>query len=211
MSDASYKQHNSEYISNGKFEYEKKCHEYNSFKKVQYNADSPLGKMLDQHSEIKIGVDIGCGTGWVANLMSETKDIVYAIEPSEAAINIAKKLYPNNSKINWKVGFAQEHLENLELQGPALFNCFCVLSHLEDDDVIKICEQINMIAQKGSVLSFSECFGCTYHAHLWHIRETRWWEERFLDWQIDFYGPPLNDGYGGKKAFSAIRMKGNRR
>lgn len=209
MGNASYKAHNEQYESADKINYEKRWHEYNTANKVQYNPDSPLGKMLDMYPEIKIGVDIGCGTGWVANLMSETKDIVYAIEPSQAAINIAKTLYPSNDKVIWKVGFAQEHIFTLNLEGPALFNCFCVLSHLEDDDVIEICSQINKVAKHGSVLSFSECFGCNYHANLWHIRETFWWQEIFSDWQFDFFGPSLGDSTGGRKAFSAIRMKGN--
>ena len=93
MSQASYLQHNSEYISDGKYEYEKQCHLNNTLNNVQYNEDSPLGKLLDENSNIKIGVDIGCGTGWVANLMSKTMHSVYAIEPSLAAIKIGKLIY----------------------------------------------------------------------------------------------------------------------
>jgi SAM-dependent methyltransferase len=203
MSQASYLQHNSEYISDGKYEYEKQCHLNNTLNNVQYNEDSPLGKLLDENSNIKIGVDIGCGTGWVANLMSKTMHSVYAIEPSLAAIKIGKLIYPDNNKIQWRHGFAQEHIKNLSLPEPAIFNCFCVLSHLEDDDVIEICEQINMVSKAGSVLSFSECFGCDYHSHLWHIREKDWWQKRFVNWDIDFFGPSLNSLKDARKAFSA--------
>jgi len=202
MNKSSYEAHNSQYIVG--FDHERRGHEYNNANKVQYNPDSPLGKLIDSNPHIKIGVDIGCGSGWVANLMSQTMDEVYAIEPSAAALDIAKKLYPDNKKVTWINAFAQEAIKNLDLKDSAIFNCFCVLSHLEDDDVIEITRQINSVAKPGSILSFSECFGCDYHAHLWHIRTEAWWQERFLDWDIDFFGPSLNGHYGGRKAFSAI-------
>lgn len=203
----SYEQHNSEYVSPGKFEYEKRGHEYNDANRVQYNADSPLGKVLDDHPEIDIGVDIGCGTGWVANLMSKTMSEVYAIEPSAAAIDIAKRIYPDNKKVTWLVGFAQDHIGNLDLKGPAIFNCFCVLSHLEDSDVVQICSLINQVAKKGSVLSFSECYGCNYHGHLWHIRDASWWQARFPEWDFSYLNVDIGHPPGAKKAFSALKVR----
>jgi len=201
----SYEAHNSEYVSNGKFEYEKAGHEHNTANRVQYNQDAPLGKLLDAHPKIKIGVDIGCGSGWVANLMSQTMDKVFAIEPSAAALEIAKKIYPENQKVSWINAFAQDAIDKLQLSGPAIFNCFCVLSHLDDSDVIEIARQINVVAKSGSALSFSECFGCEFHSHLWHIRTEEWWQSQFPDWTFDFYGPGLDSPAGARKAFSAVR------
>ena len=53
-------------------------------------------KFLKRNKSNKLltAIDIGSGTGWFANyLVSERKyTMVYAIEPSESAIDIAKKI-----------------------------------------------------------------------------------------------------------------------
>lgn len=207
MNKKSYEAHNAEYELQNKFEQEKIRHENSTKEKAEFREDCPLGEMILKYPEIKVGVDIGAGTGWAANLLSETKDVVYAIEPSSAAIEIGKKLNPNNTKIKWLNGFAQEFISKLPLEGPAIFNSLCVLSHLENYDVVEICEQIDKVAKIGSVLSFSECYGCDYSdGNLWHVREENWWKAQFPSWNFIFNGPPINHPVGARKSFAAVKV-----
>ena len=207
MSSKSYDQHNSEYVQPGKFDYEKHHHDLNDKNQVQFRPDSPLGPVLNRYPEIKIGVDIGCGSGWQANLMSKQMDVVYAMEPSSAALDIAKKIYPENDKVVWMNGFAQDLLPTLQLDKPAVFNSFCVLSHLEDEDVERICKSINEVAHVGSVLSFSECYGCDFKSHLWYVRVKEWWQERFPGWEFYYHEAKIEHPRGAFKAFIGVKKK----
>ena len=97
----SLEQHNFNYVRDDAFEREKKAHQdHNSDNfKFLYQEDIPHGDALDKY-ELTSGVDIGSGTGWFANYLIEQRKYkkVYAIEPSEEAIEIAKKIYPDNKK-----------------------------------------------------------------------------------------------------------------
>jgi glycosyltransferase involved in cell wall biosynthesis len=203
---SSYDAHNSEYIEEGKFEKELAMHLENTKNRVQYNPDMTLGLMLD-NSEVKIGVDIGSGTGWCASLMSNKLDHVYAIEPSKAAIEIANKIYPRVENITWINRFACEGLDQIELNEPAIFNASCVLSHLEDADVEAICAKINKMSKPGSYLSFSECHGNYFNdiENLWHVRPEAWWQSKFPSWRFYFNSHTINHPQGAKKGFWAVK------
>ena len=108
----SLNQHNKNYISDDAFEKEKKAHlEHNNDNfKFLYQEDIPHGDALDNH-KLSYAVDIGSGTGWFANYLVDQRKYkkVYAIEPSSSAIEIAKKIYPNN-KVKYINGFAEEEI-----------------------------------------------------------------------------------------------------
>lgn len=201
----SYQEHDSQY-AHLDLEKERERQQKNYEQRTEYTENAPLGLAIDMSSHIKIAIDIGCGTGMAANLLSKTMDIVYAIEPSKFALNIAKNLYPDNKKITWIKGFANEEIEKISVDKPILFNSLCVLSHLQDDNVKSIARAINKIALPKSILSFSECYGCEYSDNnLWHIRTESWWQEQFKDWNLNFCGHSINHPPGAKKIFTGVR------
>jgi len=114
----SLNQHNKNYISDDAFEKEKRAHlEHNSDNfKFLYQEDIPHGDALDTH-KLSYAVDIGSGTGWFANYLVEQRKYkkVYAIEPSEEAIEIAKKIYPDSKKVKYINGFAEEEISKLKI------------------------------------------------------------------------------------------------
>ena len=106
------------------------------------------------------------------------------IEPSQAAINIAKKLHDND--ITYLCGLAEDMLHNITLDNPTLFTTFIVLSHLPDDVVIKILKEMDKVAPEGSVFVFNENVGTEFHMNLWHSRTKKWWEENLPNWAITY-------------------------
>ena len=203
---ASAKEHESQY-SQINIEKEIKRQTDNTLRSTQYTDDAPLGLAIDSSKHIKTAIDIGSGTGWATNLLSETKEVVYGIEPSISAIKIAKTIHSNNKKITWVNDTAQNGLKNISVQEPVLINSLCVLSHLKDNVVMEICKEINRLAKPGSVLSFSECYGCDYDdGNLWHVRAETWWKEQLPGWKFDFCGRTINHPQGARKNFLATKL-----
>ena len=112
----SFVHHNENYVRDDALEKEMRAHqEHNSDNfKFLYQEDIPHGDALDRY-KLTSGVDIGSGTGWFANYLVEQRKYkkVYAIEPSSSAIEIAKKIYPDNNKVKYINGFAEEEISKL--------------------------------------------------------------------------------------------------
>ena len=207
----SYINHNRQYESGGQLEHETKVHnEKNSdnFKFV-YQDDIPHGRTLDIHKDIKVGVDIGAGTGWFAHYLVNERSFkkVFAVEPSEAAIDIAKKINPTKKRaVKYVNGFAEEEIAKLKLDEPTFFSTMCVFAHLTDNVVESTLKAIDSVAPVGSVLACSEPWGDVYHRHCWHIRPPEWWSELMPEWEFEFYqDAQLNDPPRRFKGFIAIR------
>ena len=206
----SFNQHNQNYVLDDSFQKERKSHEDHNSNNFEflYKSDIPHGDALDEH-KLTVGVDIGSGTGWFANYLVEQRSYkkVYAIEPSEAAIEIAKKIYPDNKKVKYINGFAEEQISKLKLTKPTFFSTMCVLAHLEDEDVISILSAINKVAPEGSMLACSEPWGRFYHRQCWNIRPPEWWVENLVNWEYEFYNDyVLTDPPGRSKGFIAIKL-----
>ena len=206
----SFNQHNQNYVLDDSFQKERKSHEDHNSNNFEflYKSDIPHGDALDEH-KLTVGVDIGSGTGWFANYLVEQRSYnkVYAIEPSEAAIQIAKKIYPDNKKVKYINGFAEEQISKLKLTKPTFFSTMCVLAHLEDEDVISILSAINKVAPEGSMLACSEPWGRFYHRQCWNIRPPEWWVENLVNWEYEFYNDyVLTDPPGRSKGFIAIKL-----
>ena len=183
--------------------YEKNSNDF----KFLYQEDIPHGDALDKY-ELTSGVDIGSGTGWFANYLVEQRKYkkVYAIEPSSSAIEIAKKIYPDNKKVKYINGFAEEEISKLKLSKPTFFSTMCCLAHLEDEDVLGILKTIDKIAPVDSVLACSEPWGDFYHRECWNIRPPEWWSDTLADWEFEFYNDYiLTDPPGRSKGFIAIK------
>jgi SAM-dependent methyltransferase len=205
----SYENHNSEYVQKEAFEREKKGHlEHNSDNfKFLYQDDIPHGNNLDNHS-FSVAVDIGSGSGWFSNYLINHRDYekVYAIEPSQAAVDIAKQIYPDQKKVEYIVGFAEEEVKKLKLNSPTFFSSMCVLAHLCDEDVVDILKAVDEVAPTGSLWSASEPWGDEYHRDCWHIRPPEWWSMHMPDWEFEFYADyALTDPSGRYKGFTAIK------
>ena len=189
MDKQSYVQHNSEYVQSDKFEIELQHHKNHSENhlKYMYQDDTPHGRNLDEH-KFNIAVDVGSGTGWLADYVVEVRGFekVYAIEPSKAATEIAKKIYPEQQNVEWICGFAEEEISKLDLNEPTFFSFMCVLAHMENELAIKILESIDSVAPPQSLISFAEPYGRESHTHLWHIREKQWWENVLPNWKFKF-------------------------
>ena len=198
----SYKEHNNQYILKTAFKNELNIHTQKT-KDAQeknggkwdnlYKPGHLHGEWLDSQTEIKDAVDIGCGTGWFVNYLKNYKKFenITGIEPSQAAIDIAKKINDNN--IKYLCGLAEDILPNITLNNSTLFTTFIVLSHLTDDIVIKILKEMNKVAPKGSVFIFNENVGREFHMNLWHCRTKDWWEKNLPDWEITYDERPRPD------------------
>ena len=203
-------EHNKRYDSNDVFEIEKREHEEHNSDgfKYLYKDDMPHGDTLDKY-KFTVCVEIGSGAGWFANYLVEQRSYkkVYAIEPSKSAIEIAKRIYPDNKKVKYINGFAEEEISKLKLTKPTLFSTMCVFGHLEDNTVINILESISKVAPQGSVLSCSEPWGDVYHRHCWHIRPPEWWVDKLVNWEYEFYNDyDITDPPGRSKGFIAVKL-----
>jgi SAM-dependent methyltransferase len=199
----SYKRHNSQYESEGKLEIEREAGFRNLKVDLINGSEMRVKDLLAQNPQIEVAVDIGSGSGWSGAALSHLVKNVIAIEPSQAAIDISKTIYNTSEypNITWHQGFAEEVLPKLNIDKPALFLTGCVLSHIRDKEVIKICSAINTIAPSGSVMSLAECFGDEpWHQLMWHVRTKSWWQDRFPEWHLTFHGPQVP----GTKYFKGI-------
>lgn len=182
----SYHEHNGHYTSVS-LEKVREAHKTLTVTKAQYIPGNPIGNVVDTIPErIKLVVDIGAGHGWGANFLAQHFDHVYGIEPSEAALNMGKEIYKGVDNITWIQGFAEEELSKLELDGPALFYCACVLSHLRHETVGSICGAINKVAKSGSMISLSENWGPMQEGRCWYSRTQQWWQAQFPGWELTF-------------------------
>ena len=157
-------------------------------------------------------IDIGSGTGWIANILSERFTKVIAIEPNSNAIEIAKRFFGNGSKENivWRCGYAEKVLRELEkFDSPVFVVTGVVLSHLPNKVVREILAEINKGLPVGSSGVLCEAWGSARTEKMWHVRTQKWWEKHLPNCELDFYGderPDFSGEYLGikfKKIFNS--------
>jgi hypothetical protein len=173
-----------------------------------YTHDDKHGYLMDKYPDVKTLVDIGSGTGWFVNYAKLHRDfkLIYGIEPSTHAINIAKKIYGDNNSVKYINNYAEDGLLEIKLNEPTLFTTFIVLSHLEDEAVTSILINMDKIAPSGSIFYFNEMHGSTYHTPLWNCRTKEWWASFLNGWELTFHtdstnflGPDRFKGISGVK------------
>ena len=122
----SYNAHNKEYEEESAFIREKNSHNQKTKSSELkdggtwdnlYKPGHLHGIWLDKNKKINQCIDIGCGTGWFVNYLNSKYNFplnnIYGIEPSQSAIDIAKKIYPDTArKINYKCGFRRRIIKN---------------------------------------------------------------------------------------------------
>ena len=207
---SSYKKHHAQFLESDAFLKHKRGFEQFEKENKFNHPENNIGALLQKYPKVrKTAVDIGCGGGWMSAKLSNRFQNIIGIEPSNAALEIAAQLfaktkYPN---ISWHLGFAEEELAKLDLKEPTLFVTGCVLSHLKDSATAKICAAIEEVAPKGSILSFSECWGEESHDFMWHVRTKEWWQSVLPSWKFDFHGPQIQGKTNRNKGFHGIKIK----
>ena len=207
----SYRKHNNQYAQPGSLEVHRKIFKEYEDNDLFNHPENKIADLLARWPDVRsAAVDIGCGAGWLsARLHREGFSHIFGIEPSSAALAIAKQIYPrdNYPNIQWVEGFAESELLQLFVPEPALFVTGCILAHLTDDTVIKICNAVEQVAPVGSVLSFGEPWGPESHEFMWHIRTQEWWQKHLPGWELDFHGPQIEDVPGRHKGFHGIKVR----
>jgi len=206
---SSYKKHHLEYAD---YTLDKVASLYDWNEKTDL-FNHPQNRFLDLinvHDEVRsVAIDIGAGAGWLSAKLSEHFQQVIAIEPSSTALEIARTLFPQSEypNIEWKIGFSEEIIRTIHLKEPAFFLTGCVLSHLQDEVVEKICTEIEYIAPPGSILAFGELWGHESHEFMWHTRTPSWWQKQLSHWELDFFGPEIENVCGRHKGFHGVKIK----
>jgi 2-polyprenyl-3-methyl-5-hydroxy-6-metoxy-1,4-benzoquinol methylase len=190
----SFIKHDSGYSSSNSYLIAKRDTNVRYSEDAANNNEFRLNELILKNPQLgAVAVDIGSGIGWLSGWLSNSFSLVYSIEPSINAINIAKKIHKNKSKkIIWINNFAEDALINLKFNKPVLFVTGRVLSHLRDREVIKIIKAVDNNSINGSVVCFTELWGRKSHQPLWHIRSKHWWEKHFTDkWHLTFLENPV--------------------
>lgn len=172
------------------------------------NNELKLKKLIDNNKNVrKLAIDIGSGAGWLSYKLSEIFEKVIAIEPSEKAVNISKKIYNNASNIEWIVGYAEDVFPIIENKNnePTLFTTCSVFQHLENEYVLKVLKWINENAPINSILGFQELWGQELHLNMHHVRQKEWWINNLSNWELDFHGPKVLENTN--KGIHGIKIK----
>jgi SAM-dependent methyltransferase len=166
-----------------------------SLQEEQINSRNfPLLEMLGQKKSddfAEICIDIGSGTGWIANILGETFARVIAIEPNSNAIEVARRFFGNGSKgnIEWHCGHAEKVLYGLpQFDTPVFVLTGVVLSHLPNRVVKRILKYVNDELPIGSSGILCEAYGSFRSEKMWHVRTNGWWQNQLSNCKLDFYG-----------------------
>lgn len=191
---SSYIKHDSQYNDENSLEKHKIIYKKYHQDDILNNAFNKVDYFLKKNYHLtSIAIDIGCGGGWASSLLSKKFKKVIGIEPSKNALYIAQEIYAKEEypNIDWVNDFAENRIQQLQFDVPIFFFSGCVMSHLKDTSVVKICKKISDISVSGSGFSLCENWGNEHHDYMWHVRTKDWWQEQFPEWSIDFHGPNI--------------------
>jgi SAM-dependent methyltransferase len=160
-----------------------------------YEQPNSVGYFLDNNKNISKLIDIGSGTGWFVNYVSknhqEFKNII-AIEPSKFAIKIAQKIYKHDIKIEYKNGFADEELKQID-KDIYLITTFAVFLHLNYIYTKKVLKILNNSINKDSILIFNEPIAKSRYErfNLHYPRSKKFWIKNLKHFEVNFYNDNL--------------------
>lgn len=202
-SKASYKAHNSELEEVSAYEREVEIHQLktlhtnlkNGIWNNVYASPESVGYFLDSNKEIDTLIDIGSGSGWFVNYValnySNIKSII-AIEPSKAGVDLSRKIYKNNTKINYLVGFSDKELKKIK-NDIYLVTTFAVFQHLNKSYTKKVLKILSKKLLKGSVLYLAEPIAKskldTFRLH--YPRTKKFWKRNLNDFEVSYFNDKL--------------------
>lgn len=194
----SYKTHNSEYEMENAYKRVIEIHDLKTLHTKQkngnwnnlYNLPNSVGNFLDSNKKIKNLIDIGSGTGWFVNYVAfnyPNINLIHAIEPSEAAVQIAKKINGDNPKIKYWVGFADVELQKIK-PDIYLVTTFAVFQHLNKRYTKKVIKELTKVLMKDSILILSEPIATsrinTFKLH--YPRTKKFWKKNLKNFNVSF-------------------------
>lgn len=193
----SYNAHNAEYETTSDLDWSRD--RFQEYDKFNYFEVLGFKKIIKEYSGVtKRHVDVGSGAGWLLAKTAPYFECVIGIEPSAAAVRIAKHFTQQFENVEYIESDMIKGLASLNLIDPTLFTTSTVLSHIEDDEVAQFLKLLNT-APVGSVLFFREPYGKNRQQYLWHIRSREWWARHLPQWNLTFCGYEGNGYLNGIK------------
>jgi len=155
-----------------------------------YDNSNSVGFFLERNNSITKLIDIGSGTGWFVNFVSDNFNnikSIYGIEPSSAAIALSKKIYKEKDSITYLNDFAHIALSKLD-KDVYLITTFAVFQHLPRRYTKKIIKSIDNICLKGSKIIFNEPIGESnlnnYRLH--YARTKNFYTKNLKNFNVEF-------------------------
>ncbi len=161
----------------------------NQFEKLGFDLALKLTSVMPN-----MHIDIGCGTGWLLNEMSDRFNQVIGIEPSKKAIEIATKLLGQKRNLDFINKDMVDGFTQIAPKEPVFITTSTVLNHIEDFYVESFLSGTVDELPDGSVLFFDERYDKNIQWNMWHVRSKDWWSTRLPNWQLVFLNIE-NSGY----------------
>lgn len=160
-----------------------------------YEFKNSVGYFLDGDKQISSLIDIGSGTGWFVNYVLQNHPnitSIYANEPSLAAVNVAKKIYNSDNKINYLNGFADTEISKLK-KDTYVVTTFAVFQHLNFTYTKKVLQNLNKILERGSILYFNEpiAYSRFEKFRLHYPRTEKFWIKNLKEYEVSFSNKKL--------------------
>jgi len=180
----SYVGHNEDYMNLYTIEKVRKIFE--KYEKQNLFRMCGYEKMITKYPGVRgVHIDIGAGCGWLARRTSVYFSKVIAIEPSIAAIIMAKEITRGCKNIDFVISDAITALTVLAPDSRMFLTTSTVFAHLEKDYLEHLLELINNMPI-GSIFVFNEPYGCEINQELWCVRPEEWWTEKLSNWHLEF-------------------------
>ena len=135
--------------------YAQRAHEYEKiYHKAERQEDlRKLELLLPQWVETKSVLEIGCGTGYWTQFMSQTANSILASDVNEAMLEIARsKSYP---KIPEFIALDYEQIDGFEGQYDIIFAGF-VVSHIRRENLSNFLAKLSRRLKRGGEIIFMD-------------------------------------------------------
>lgn len=182
----SYVVHNEDYVNF--YTIQKTRRIFEKYEKQNLFRMCGYEKIITKYPGVRgVHIDIGAGCGWLARRTSVYFSKVMAIEPSIAAIIMAKEITRGCKNIDFVISDAITALTVFAPDSPVFLTTSTVFAHLEVDYLNNLLGLLNNMPT-GSIFVFDEPYGCELNEELWCVRPEEWWTEKLSNWHLEFSG-----------------------
>lgn len=182
----SYVGHNKDYVNF--YTIQKTRRIFQRYEKQNLFETLGYEKMITRYPGVRdVHIDIGAGCGWLARRTSVYFNKVIAIEPSIAAVIMAKEITRGCKNIDFVISDAVTALTVLAPDSPVFLTTSTVFAHLEVDYLNNLLTLLNNMPT-GSIFVFDEPYGCEISEELWCVRTEEWWTKKLSNWHLEFSG-----------------------